>query len=67
MQAMRSIPMNLEQYAVYDERYRELRTNGWPKLAAADAARRHLRHLKPRQFKAAVAEALKAQASREKQ
>jgi hypothetical protein len=43
--------MTLAQYVVFDAYYSGLRVNGWPKIAAADAARRHLRRMSDRQVR----------------
>jgi hypothetical protein len=44
--------MTLANWIVFNDYYKGLRANGWPKQAAAEAARRHLNRLKPRQLKA---------------
>lgn len=46
--------MDLHQYTVFDEYYFGLKANGWSKLDAAKAARRHVRQMAPRQIKSEV-------------
>jgi hypothetical protein len=40
--------MDLKTYAVYDEFYMGLKRNGWSKIEAAKAARRHVRQMSSR-------------------
>ena len=42
--------MDLKQACVFEEYYFGLKANGWPKLEAAKAARRHVRRMAPRQI-----------------
>lgn len=51
--------MDLIQYAVYDEYYQGLKSNGWSREEASKAARRHVKHMTPRKLKAEVARILK--------
>jgi hypothetical protein len=51
--------MTLAQWTVFDDFYKGLKANGWPKDAAADAARRHLKHLTPRKLQAEIDRILK--------
>lgn len=54
--------MNLKQGTVYMDCYKRLRVNGWPKLEAAKAARRHVKHLeRKRQLGAEVSRILSEQ------
>ena len=46
--------MDLHEHAVYDEYYFGLKANGWSKLEAAKAARRHVRQMSRRKIKEEV-------------
>lgn len=52
--------MDLKQHAVFDEYYRGLKANGWPKIEAAKAARRHVSRMTPRQINQEVTRILAA-------
>lgn len=55
--------MDLKQHAVFEEYYRGLKANGWPKDEAAKAARRHVNRMTPRQLKSEVDRILKETAN----
>ena len=46
--------MTLEQWTVFDEYYMGLKANGWSKIEAAKAARRHIRRMRSSELKKEV-------------
>lgn len=50
--------MELKTWTVFDEYYRGLKVNGWPRDEAAKAARRHIDRMRPSEIKKEVARIL---------